>query len=140
MTAKKKGKPRGGYKFKRPKNWRGGHILLLALCNREGLEPVAEYRAVPERRWRYDIAIPRAKVLIEVHGAVWTMGRHVRGRGFTNDREKMNAAQARGWAVLEYTTGQIEDDSIGVLKQIADMCRDRVDAFKAEREAREARA
>jgi len=39
---------------------------------------------------------------VELHGGTWTGGRHVRGDGFADDREKVNAAQLAGWTVLEY--------------------------------------
>lgn len=66
-----------------------------------------EYQFHPERRWRLDFAIPRAKIGIEVHGGVFSQGRHTRGKGFTSDREKMNEAQILGWRVIEVTAEHI---------------------------------
>ena len=65
---------------------------------------VVEFRFHPERRWRFDFAWPDKLVAVEVHGGVHRGGRHVRGTGFLNDREKMNEALVRGWKVLEVTT------------------------------------
>ena len=83
-----------------------------------GLSPQREFRCVPERRWRFDLAFPGAMVAVEVHGAIWTHGRHTRGAGFQNDREKMNAAQLRGWTVLEYTTDDLAKRMASVVDEI----------------------
>lgn len=74
-----------------------------AWCRSQRLAPglVVEYRFDPVRRWRMDFAWPDKLVAVEVHGAVFRGGRHVRGSGFLNDREKMNTALSRGWRVLE---------------------------------------
>lgn len=77
---------------------------LGAILANDGLVPVYEYRFHPERKWRFDIAFPYSKVAIEVHGSVFTGGRHTTGAGFSKDREKMNEAQLMGWIVLEYPT------------------------------------
>ena len=69
--------------------------------------PVKEYRFC-DRKWRFDYAWPAKKLALEVHGATWTGGRHVRGGGFERDREKMNVAQLLGWTVLEVTMKQID--------------------------------
>ena len=64
-----------------------------------------EYRAVQGRRWRFDFAHVPSSTLFELHGGVWTEGRHTRGGGFTADRRKMNAATAAGYGVFELTGG-----------------------------------
>lgn len=84
--------------------------IILAEVKREGLpKPELEHNFHPIRRWRFDAAWIKQKVALEVHGAVYAGGRHTRGNGFENDREKMNEAQLLGWTVLEYSTGQIRD-------------------------------
>ncbi len=70
-------------------------------------KPVGEYLFHPTRKWRLDYAWPDAKVALEVHGATYKGGRHVTGKGFANDREKMNEAQLAGWIVIECTTDNI---------------------------------
>jgi very-short-patch-repair endonuclease len=70
-------------------------------------EPVKEWRFHPVRRWRLDYAWPELRVGVEVHGAIYTRGRHTRGKGFERDREKMNEAQLLGWRILEVTPGHI---------------------------------
>ena len=64
------------------------------------------------RLWRLDLAYPEWKIAIELHGMISDtkpcslckqpkVGRHLRIKGYTEDREKMNAAQVQGWIVIE---------------------------------------
>lgn len=68
-----------------------------------GFECVAEHRFHPTRRWRFDYAVPDAKVAIEVEGGIFTGGRHTSGTGFRADMEKYNTAEMMGWHVLRIT-------------------------------------
>ena len=68
-----------------------------------GLNVETEYRFHPTRQWRFDYAIPAARVAIEVEGGIFTGGRHTRGKGFANDLEKYNTAESMGWHVLRIT-------------------------------------
>lgn len=70
-------------------------------------KPQTEVRFHPTRKWRLDLAWPDLFVGVEVHGGIWTEGRHTRGSGFQADREKMNEAALLGWLVLEVTGEQI---------------------------------
>lgn len=58
-----------------------------------------------------DLAWPKEKVALEVHGAVFQNGRHNRGDGFLKDREKMNEAQLMGWIVLEVARSEGSEES-----------------------------
>lgn len=79
---------------------------------------VREYRFHPDRRWRADFAFPEYRVIVEIHGGIWTSGRHTRGSGFAKDREKSNAAQLLGWIVLEFTPAEIKNETwINTLRQ-----------------------
>ena len=69
--------------------------------------PEKEHRFHPKRRWRLDYAWPAERVAVEVHGGVHVQGRHTRGVGFVNDREKANQAQLMGWTYLEVCPEQI---------------------------------
>jgi hypothetical protein len=69
--------------------------------------PTTQYRFC-ERKWRMDFAWPDIKLAVEVHGGTWSGGRHTRGNGFANDREKMNQAVLLGWRVLEFTGEQVK--------------------------------
>ena len=66
-----------------------------------------EYQFHPPRKWRFDYCHREKMIAIELHGGIWSEGRHVRGGGFLRDREKMNQAQLDGWIVIELGTGQI---------------------------------
>lgn len=69
-----------------------------------GPELVREYVFSEEQGWRLDFYHEETKTAIEIHGAVWTGGRHVTGKGFTGDRKKMNRAQELGITVFELVT------------------------------------
>jgi very-short-patch-repair endonuclease len=69
---------------------------------------VRELRFHPTRLWRFDFAFPDMKIAVEVHGGIHKAGRHTRGTGFRQDREKMNSAQLLGWIVLEVTPEHIK--------------------------------
>lgn len=67
-----------------------------------------EYRFHPTRRWRFDFAFPANKIAIELHGAIFTQGRHSRGAGIEGDMEKINEAQILGWDVLAFSAGMVK--------------------------------
>ena len=72
--------------------------------NHEGLDIVKEFQFHPERKWRFDYAIPSLRIAIEIDGAVWTYGRHNNAKGYIGDMEKLNTAASMGWLVLRFTT------------------------------------
>jgi very-short-patch-repair endonuclease len=93
---------------------------LLALFVVAGLPPpMREVRVVAERLWRYDFAWLGPRVCVELHGSTYNHGRHVTGRGFNADREKMNAATGLGWKVLEYTTDDLRRRPGYIVEQVA---------------------
>jgi very-short-patch-repair endonuclease len=63
-------------------------------------ECLSEYRFHPERRWRFDYALPEHKIAVEVEGGIWRVGRHNSPTGFINDMEKYNSATSLGWKLL----------------------------------------
>ena len=65
-----------------------------------------EYRFHSTRLWRFDYAIPRLKIAIEIDGGIWIQGRHNSPKGYINDMEKFNEAAALGWVVLKLTPQQ----------------------------------
>lgn len=74
-------------------------------------ECVKEYRFNQSRRWRFDYAIPKFKIALEVEGGVWTNGRHTRAKGFLGDIEKYNNATILGWKVLRCTPNELYTQS-----------------------------
>lgn len=69
--------------------------------------PVRQYRAIMPRRWKWDLAWPDYRILLEVDGAIWIQGRHTRGPGVEADAEKQSAAAAAGWRTMRVTKGLI---------------------------------
>lgn len=68
---------------------------------------VREHRFHPTREWRFDMAWPAEKVALEVDGAVYTGGRHTRGKGYSNDCRKFAEAVVLGWRVVRVTSDHI---------------------------------
>ena len=77
--------------------------FTLLVQSQLGLECVREFSFHPERKWRFDYAVPERKVALEVEGGVWTGGRHTSSKGFLNDMEKYNTATVMGWKVVRTT-------------------------------------
>lgn len=99
------GKPKAGGGAAPP----GKGVGLAAVFVAAGLpEPVEEFRFCA-RRWRFDFCWPERKLALEVDGGVWTGGRHVRGKGFEADLDKLNEAALLGWVVLRVTPGMVQD-------------------------------
>lgn len=72
--------------------------------------PEREYAFAKEvgRRWRFDLALPRYRVGIEVDGGVYVQGRHTRGAGVEADCRKYGAALELGWVVVRCTPRLVE--------------------------------
>jgi len=49
--------------------------------------------------WRLDFALPDYQLAIEIEGGAWTNGRHTRGKGFSDDLIKYDAAMRLNWNV-----------------------------------------
>lgn len=79
--------------------------------------------AAPDRKWALDLAFVPWHVAVEIQGGVWTHGHHTRGRGFLDDREKINEAQLCGWIVLEVTPEQMESGEVFALVERALLAR-----------------
>ncbi len=85
------------------------HMLEVMVVGVGLPKPEREHRFHATRKWRFDLAWPAEMLAVEVHGGVWTGGRHTRGAGFVRDREKMNEAVLLGWRVLEVVPEHIDD-------------------------------
>lgn len=101
------GKPSSG-RAKAPQRPRKGPKtaevdLFVEFARTEGLTVVREYEFHPQRKWRFDYALPRERIALEVEGGVWQYGRHNRAAGFLGDMDKYNAAAVLGWRVLRVT-------------------------------------
>lgn len=105
------------YKFHRTRNWR---LDLAWFSKNPVIDPFTNFLA-----GQIDVPI----CAVEIHGATYDSqktvytknkfgginigrkgrGRHVRGKGFDNDREKINAATLQGWDVYELTASMLRD-------------------------------
>ncbi|MCA1572498.1 MAG: endonuclease domain-containing protein [Chloroflexi bacterium] len=98
---------------------------LEAQLSQAGIPFEREYRFHPERRWRADFMVGqnfawpiRGRYLIEIDGGAFIAGRHVRGKGFEADLEKLNAAALLGFRVLRFTPAHVEDGrALDVIRQ-----------------------
>ncbi|WP_323950135.1 hypothetical protein [Aeromonas caviae] len=75
-------------------------------------DPATELLFHPKRKWRFDYAWEEQKLALEIHGGIHSGGRHTRGRGFVEDRTKMNEATLLGWTVLEVTPEHIKSGQL----------------------------
>ena len=106
----KQGKPIAKAVRQAAKGSQEAKLKMDTLAQLQGLPAwEAEHRFHPRRRWRLDYAWVEQQIALEVHGGVRSGGRHTRGTGFTNDREKMNEAVALGWTVIEATAEQVRN-------------------------------
>jgi hypothetical protein len=88
----------------------------------DGGRITAEHKFHPARKWRLDYAHVESKTAVELHGSVWTQGRHTRGGGFIADREKMIEAQKLGWIVFELAPEMVTRERV---QEIIDTIRKR---------------
>ena len=75
-------------------------------------DPATELVFHPKRRWRLDYAWSTRMIAVEIHGGIHSGGRHTRGKGFVEDRAKMNEAALLGWTVLEVTPEHIKSGQL----------------------------
>lgn len=62
-----------------------------------------------KRLFRADFFCPNLSLIVEVNGGQFINGRHTRGgKGYENDLEKLNLAQANGFNVLQFTYQMLE--------------------------------
>ena len=71
-------------------------------------QPEVEFKFHHSRKWRSDFAWPEKKILVEVEGGHYSNGRHVRGKGYSNDCEKYNEASLLGFTLIRVTSDHIK--------------------------------
>lgn len=83
-------------------------ILWAAVRERWGTTAVREFKdAVPNRRYRIDIAFPVSRLALEVDG--WSHHGMFKA-DFIRDRERQNLLCIYGWRILRFTAGMIYKD------------------------------
>ena len=73
-----------------------------------GLRYEREVKFHPIRQWRIDFVLPDHRIGIEVEGAIWVGGRHVRGAGYQADLNKYNHATMCGYRILRFSTSDVQ--------------------------------
>jgi hypothetical protein len=88
-----------------------------------GIQFEREYKPIPKCRLAYDFFIGTLKrslpLLVELQGGIWMRkGGHNTGRGIKRDTEKLNLATLNEYAVMQFTTQDVEDGTaIGMVKK-----------------------
>ncbi|MCA2999494.1 MAG: DUF559 domain-containing protein [Rhodocyclaceae bacterium] len=91
-------------------------ILWAAVSAVYGERAELEYAgAVPGRKYRIDIAIPSARLALEIDG--WEYHGKYKA-DFTRDRARQNLLTIHGWRILRFTAGQIRKDTNGCIESI----------------------
>lgn len=75
-------------------------------------DPATELVFHPKRKWRLDYAWPTRMIAVEIHGGIHSGGSHTRGKGFVEDRAKMNEARLLGWTVIEATPEHVKSGQL----------------------------
>lgn len=71
---------------------------------------IAEYPAIPNRRFKFDYCHLSSKVLIEINGQIWQTGGHNTGKSLMRDYEKLNLAQHLGFCVFQLSAEMITEE------------------------------
>jgi hypothetical protein len=74
---------------------------------------VPEHRFLKERKWRFDYALPRYMVAIELEGGIHKRKGHASPKGYISDCRKYNHAAADGWILFRLATGMMTADDVG---------------------------
>jgi len=69
-------------------------------------EVVTEHQFMPDRKFRFDVALPSLRIGIECDGGQWSGG-HRHNQAIERDYEKLNLAQMLGWRCLRFTNKQV---------------------------------
>ena len=78
-----------------------------------------EFRAIPGRKFRFDFAFVKARLLVEINGGTYNGGAHGRGVGINRDYEKNNLAVVNNWRVLSFDTKQVKSgEALQVTEQL----------------------
>lgn len=81
---------------------------IAAILTENNIKFEEQYKFHPDRKFRFDFAIPERKIAVEYEGGTWGKSRHTTGAGYARDVEKYRLALLLGWKVLRYTVQDIE--------------------------------
>lgn len=100
-------------------------MLAFQIKALELQNPQREYGFHDGRKWRADFAWPEIRLLVEVEGGEWQLGRHNRAMGYSADCEKYNQAALDGWTVLRFTGAMVRDGR--AIRTVEQVVRERYD-------------
>jgi hypothetical protein len=88
-----------------------------------GIKYERQYKAIPDRRFRYDFAIFwgwGGRLLVEVQGGVYQYKpSHTSASGIRRDCEKNNLAILHGYLVLHFTSDMVQSgEALKIIEQI----------------------
>jgi very-short-patch-repair endonuclease len=79
--------------------------------------PETQYQ-LPGRKFRWDMAWPDYRLLADIQGGGWVLGRHHRPGGYREDCIKSNLATIAGWRVLRVDTSMVESgEAVDTIKR-----------------------
>lgn len=106
------------------------HAGLIPLLWQElgGYPLTPEY---PFGRYRFDWAIPPARVALELEGGVWRRLGHAHPKRFESDCRKYNQAQLEGWVVFRFTPQMLAREGATLLLPIIAFVRSRLEAMSS---------
>lgn len=84
--------------------------IIDGFCKQTKLEWEVEYAAIPNRKYRWDYAVPALRVLFEVNGGIFTRGGHSTGTGIQRDYDKLNLATNNGYVTIILTPKNIKEN------------------------------
>jgi hypothetical protein len=90
-------------KRRRPAKTTDLTVLAKRIREETGQRVKLEYVFAPPRRWRMDIALPDAKICVEIQGGLFIGGGHNRGAYMLQEHAKRNEAAARNWRLFYFT-------------------------------------
>jgi len=106
-------------------NYTKSHLEALALQQIRDAgfpEPEREVEGIEGKRYRFDFCWKEEGIAVEIHGATHTGKGHTSGKGFAEDRRKMNLANLNGWVVFEFTAEMLnQDELVPTLKEAFEM-------------------
>lgn len=95
--------PQPKNKVKIPQSIGKYKLHLIAVLKNSGLNFVPEFEFSPDRKFRFDWALPDLMVAVEYEGIFSEKSGHTTLSGYKKDVEKYNQATILGWKILRYT-------------------------------------
>ena len=96
-------------KVKIPKSIGKYKLHIISVLENSGLIFVSELEFSPDRKFRFDWAVPDLMVAVEYEGIFSEKSGHTTLSGYKKDIVKYNLATKLGWKVLRYTADNYQE-------------------------------